>query len=208
MHSLSLSHFHVATQNRSCWHCFLLPAYSKLMPLPQTWIWYSLLPHNAPLFKRTLLSLSPLLSTLPRNQLSRALAFEEAHSSWQYLFLAPICVHISVLTEYPWYSSQCHQHSGVGSWNRLTGHTQLLTYSVETLIYKKHIDHSHCTPTCMPSWYIFAGFISLKSPIQFCCHFSWQISWPGIRIILLLCFNVNRICLQFFVFFLCDTIPM
>lgn len=123
MHSLSLSHFHVATQNRSCWHCFLLPAYSKPMPLPQTWIWYSLLSHNSPLFKRTSLSLSPLLSILPRNQLSRALSFEEAHSSWQYLFLAPICVHISVLTEYPWYSSQCHQHSGVGSWNTHRPHT-------------------------------------------------------------------------------------
>lgn len=161
-HSLTLSP--AAIQNRSYWHCFLLPAHTKPVPLQQAWTWYSFLSHNPPLSNRTLLTLLPLLSTLRTKQLSRVLSFEVARSSPHYLFLAPICVQIPILTEHPWCSSQCHQHSD--SWNTHKPHATHHLQHGHPYLQEPHWSFS-LYPNLGASWCIFAGFNSLRVPFNF-----------------------------------------
>lgn len=79
--------------------------------------------------------------------------------------------------------SQATHSSSPTVWKPLSTRTTLITLIV-------------LQPACPPSIFLLVS-IPLRVPLSFGCHFSWQISGPGIRIILLLCFNVNRICLQF-----------
>lgn len=121
--------------------------------------------HNTPPSKRTMLTLSTLLSTLPGNQLSRELPFEVVHSSWQYLFLAPICVHIPLLTEHPQCSSQCHQHSD--SWNTHRAHTTHHLERENLYLQEPHWSLSlYSKPACPPGIFLLVS-MPLRVPFNF-----------------------------------------
>lgn len=131
-------------------------------------------PLITPTPNRTLLTLSPLLSTLHTKQLSRVLSFEVARSSSQYLFLAPICVQIPILTEHPW----CFSHSD--SWNTHRPHAT------------HHLQHGHpypqephwsfsLHPNMGTSWRIFAGLNSLRVPFNFGAIFLGKFHGLGIE---------------------------